>query len=64
MSEDKNDPVPNEQPAPEKKPKAPVQKKTPVNPFSKNNNRFVSPKSGNPGIKGGGFKGGAMKKGK
>ncbi len=64
MSEDKNDSAPKEQPAEVKKPKSPVAKKNTVSPFNTKNNRFLSPKSGNPGIKGGGHKGGGMKKGK
>ncbi len=64
MSEDKNDQTPNEQPAEVKKPKNPVPKKNTVPSFNAKNNRFVSPKSGNPGMKGGGHKGGSMKKGK
>ena len=64
MSDDKKDPVPNEQRPETKKPKAPAApKRSTVNPFLKNN-KFVSPKSGNPGMKGGGHKGGGMKKGK
>lgn len=64
MSEEKNDPTPNEKPEETKKPKALVPKKAAVNPFNKNNNRFVSPKAGSSAKKGGMFKGGGMKKGK
>lgn len=63
MSEDKKDPAPNG-PKPEaKKAKPLAPKRSNVNPFLKNN-KFISPKSGNPGMKGGGHKGGGMKKGK
>lgn len=64
MSEEKNDPMPNEQPAEAKKPKPLAPKKPVVNPFNKNVNRFVSPKAGNSSRKGSGFKGGGVKKGK
>jgi len=63
MSEDKKNPTPNEQRPESQKPKTTMPKRGAVNPFNKNN-KFISPKSGNPGMKGGGHKGGGMKKGK
>jgi len=39
-------------------------KKNTVSDFSKNKNRFLSPKPGSSKMKGAGFKGGGMKKGK
>ena len=64
MSEEKNDPTPNEQPAEVKKPKPPAPKKNTVSDFTKNQNRFLAPKPGGSKMKGGGFKGGGVKKGK
>lgn len=64
MSEDNKNETPNEERPEVKKPVVPAKKpNTVVNPFNKNN-KFISPKSGNPGSKGMGKKGGAMKKGK
>jgi hypothetical protein len=65
MSEENQDPIPNEERPEVKKPAPapPAPKRNPINPFLKNN-KFISPKSGNPGNKGMGKKGGAMKKGK
>ena len=64
MSEEKNEQDPSVPPTPPKKPSILPPKKSPVNPFNKNNNRFVSPKFGNSSAKGSGFKGGGVKKGK
>jgi len=64
MSEEKNDPIPNENPSENKKPKPVVPKKPLVNPFNNAKNRFLTPKPGSSKMKGGGFKGGGMKKGK
>lgn len=64
MSEEKNDPTPSEQPSEVKKPKPIAPKKNPVADFSKNKNRFAVPKPGSSKMKGGGFKGGGVKKGK
>jgi hypothetical protein len=64
MSEEKNDKTPNEQPSEPKKPKILAPKKNTVSDFSKNKNRFLSPKPGTSKMKGGGMKGGGMKKGK
>ncbi|MBC7774286.1 MAG: hypothetical protein H7246_02525 [Phycisphaerae bacterium] len=64
MSEEKNDPTPNEQPSEPKKPKTLAPKKNTVSDFTKNKNRFLAHKPGNSKMKGGGFKGGGVKKGK
>lgn len=64
MSEEKNDPIPSEQPAEIKKPKPIAPKKNTVADFSKSKTRFAAPKPGNSKMKGGGFKGGGVKKGK
>ncbi len=64
MSEDKNDSIPNEQPAEPKKPKVAAPKKNTVPSFNTKNNRSLSSKFGNSSAKGGGQKGGGMKKGK
>lgn len=62
--EEKNDPLPENQPAENKKPKTVVPKKPPANPFTNAKNRFLTPKPGSSKMKGGGFKGGGVKKGK
>lgn len=64
MSEEKNDSNANEAPLEPKKPKLIAPKKNTVSDFSKNKNRFLSPKPGSSKMKGAGFKGGGMKKGK
>lgn len=65
MSEDNKDQNPKEERPAAKKPAVPVQKRnTAVNPFNNKNNKFISSKTGNPGSKGMGKKGGSMKKGK
>ncbi len=64
MSDEKNDPTPNEKPSEPKKPKILAPKKNTVSAFAKNANRFLSPKPGSSKMKGGGMKGGGMKKGK
>lgn len=64
MSEEKNDSNSNETPLEPKKPKVIAPKKNTVSDFSKNKNRFLSPKPGSSKMKGAGFKGGGMKKGK
>ena len=64
MSEEKNDQIPSD-PAPEnKKPKPVVPKKPIANTFMNAKNRFLTPKPGSSKMKGGGFKGGGVKKGK
>ena len=64
MSDDQKNTDPEEKLPEVKKPASAVPKRNPINPFNKPN-KFISPKSGNPGNKGGGFqKGGSMKKGK
>lgn len=64
MSEEKNESTPNDKPSEEKKPKILPPKRNTVSDFSKNKNRFLAPKPGNSKMKGGGFKGGGVKKGK
>jgi len=64
MSEDKNYPVPNEQPAEPKKTKVPAPKKNTVPAFNTKNNRSLSSKFGSSSAKGTAHKGGGMKKGK
>lgn len=64
MSEEKNDPASNEKPAEPKKPKMLPPKKNTIGEFNKNKNRFLSPKPGSSKMKGAGFKGGGVKKGK
>lgn len=64
MSEEINDSTPNEKPEEPKKPKILAPKKNTVSDFTKNKNRFLAPKPGNSKMKGAGFKGGGMKKGK
>lgn len=64
MSEDKN-----EQPAKEQKPAVTTPKKPALKPgldprFAKKGPSYSPNKMGNPGMKGGGHKGGGMKKGK
>ena len=63
MSDENKNQTPEEQQPEAKKPSVPAPKRSVVNPFNKNN-KFISPKSGNPGMKGGVKKGGGMKKGK
>jgi hypothetical protein len=63
MSEEHKNDAPNEERPEVKKTTPAPPKRNPVSPFNKNN-RFISPKSGNPGSKGGVHKGGGMKKGK
>ncbi len=64
MSEEKNDPTPNEQAPEPKKPSILPPKKNTVSDYSKNKNRFLSPRPGSSKMKGAGFKGGGVKKGK
>lgn len=64
MSEEKIDSNAHESPLEPKKPKLSAPKKNTVSDFSKNKNRFLSPKPGSSKMKGAGFKGGGMKKGK
>ena len=64
MSEEKNDQIPNDQPSENKKPKPMAPKKPLANPFLNAKNRFLTPKPGSSKMKGGGFKGGGVKKGK
>jgi hypothetical protein len=65
MSEEKTDPVPSEKPAEVKKPKPVAPKKPGPSPFNASKNRFLAaPKPGGSKMKGSGFKGGGVKKGK
>jgi len=65
MSDEKNDSTPNEKPAAPKKPALPAAaKKNTMSAFNKKNNRSLMPKAGMSKMKGAGFKGSGVKKGK
>ena len=64
MSEEIENPVPNEQQPAKPKPKPVVPKKPAFSQFATNANNFRSSKSGNPSNRGKSFKGGGVKKGK
>ena len=64
MSDEKNDQIPGDKPSENKKPKAVTPKKPGINPFNNPKNRFLTPKPGSSKMKGSGFKGGGVKKGK
>ncbi len=64
MSDEKNELEPESKPTPPKKPGIFSAKKNTVSDFARNKNKFLSPKPGNSKMKGGGFKGGGVKKGK
>ncbi|MEQ1744603.1 MAG: hypothetical protein ABMA02_04200 [Saprospiraceae bacterium] len=64
MSDEKNDSTPNEKPVTPKKPAAPAAKQNTMSMFNKKNNRALMPKAGGSKMKGAGFKGAGVKKGK
>ncbi len=64
MSDEKNDSTPNEKPVTPKKPAVPAAKKNTLSAFNKKNNRALMPKAGMSKMKGAGFKGAGVKKGK
>lgn len=64
MSDEKNESTPNEKPAAPKKPAVPAAKKSTLSAFNKKNNRSLLSKFGNTKMKGAGFKGAGVKKGK
>lgn len=63
MSDESKNPASNEEQPKAKKATPIIPKKNTLAAFNKPN-KFISPKSGNPGNKGGMHKGGGMKKGK
>jgi hypothetical protein len=64
MSDEKNESTPNDKPATPKKPAATAAKKNTLSAFNKKNNRALMPKAGMSKMKGAGFKGAGVKKGK